>query len=169
VGLSSHKITFFSKTISVTEPKVFLSSPAPRSHKIRLRLQPQLQIVLKDTHLVHFFLHNDRIRTVKIYKITSATIILSIKFLQACGAGARPQFVISALAPAPGGNLLSAPWSSGSATLPTMLEFRIVKTLLRTYLWGRVHSKLQLGLLAVVDGEALHEEGGEAGTGSAAE
>jgi hypothetical protein len=37
------------------------------------------------------------------------------------------------------------------------------------YLRGRVHSELQLGLLAVVDGEALHEEGGEPGTGSAAE
>ena len=30
------------------------------------------------------------------------------------------------------------------------------------YQWGRVDSKLQLGLLAVVYREALHEQGGEA-------
>jgi hypothetical protein len=50
-----------------------------------------------------------------------------------------------------------------------MFEFRIMKISRPPYLWSRVHSKLQLGLLAVVDGEALHEQGGEAGTGAAAE
>ncbi len=50
-----------------------------------------------------------------------------------------------------------------------MFEYRIVKISRPPYLRGRVHSELQLGFLAVVDGEALHEEGGEPGTGSAAE
>jgi hypothetical protein len=50
-----------------------------------------------------------------------------------------------------------------------MFEFGAVNISRPTYLRGRVHRKLQLGFLAVVDGEALHEEGGEAGTGSAAE
>jgi hypothetical protein len=36
------------------------------------------------------------------------------------------------------------------------------------YLGSGVDGELELGLLPVVDGEALHEEGGEAGTGSAA-
>ncbi|PVD29742.1 hypothetical protein C0Q70_08998 [Pomacea canaliculata] len=35
-------------------------------------------------------------------------------------------------------------------------------------LWGRVDGELQLGLLAVVDGQALHQERGEAGAGAAA-
>merc|ERR1719272_2115699 len=34
---------------------------------------------------------------------------------------------------------------------------------------GRVHGELELGLLAVVDGQALHEERGEPGTGTTAE
>ncbi len=50
-----------------------------------------------------------------------------------------------------------------------MFEFGAVKISRPRYLRGRVHSKLQLGFLAVVYGEALHEEGGEPGTGSAAE
>ncbi len=50
-----------------------------------------------------------------------------------------------------------------------MFEFGAVTISRPPYLWGRVHSELQLGFLAVVDGEALHEEGGESGTGSAAE
>jgi len=36
-------------------------------------------------------------------------------------------------------------------------------------LWGWVNSKFELGFLAVVNGEALHQEGGETGTGTATE
>ncbi len=36
-------------------------------------------------------------------------------------------------------------------------------------LWCRVDGELQLGLLAEVDGEPLHEERGEAGAGAATE
>jgi hypothetical protein len=36
------------------------------------------------------------------------------------------------------------------------------------YLWCGIDGELQLGLLPVVDREALHEEGGEAGAGSSA-
>lgn len=38
-----------------------------------------------------------------------------------------------------------------------------------TYLRSWVDGELQLGLLAVVDGEPLHQQGGEAGPGAAAE
>ncbi len=36
-------------------------------------------------------------------------------------------------------------------------------------LWGRVDGELQLGLLAVVDGETLHQQGCEARAGTTAE
>ena len=39
----------------------------------------------------------------------------------------------------------------------------------KTYLWSRIDAKLKLCLLAVVDGEALHEERGETGAGAATE
>ena len=37
------------------------------------------------------------------------------------------------------------------------------------HLWSRVDGELQLGLLAVVHRQTLHEQGGEAGTGAATE
>ena len=43
------------------------------------------------------------------------------------------------------------------------------KELLPSHFWCRIDGELQLGLFAVVHGEALHEEGGEAGAGAAAE
>ena len=36
-------------------------------------------------------------------------------------------------------------------------------------LWGWVDGKLELGLLAVVNGQSLHEEGGESGSGTTTE
>ena len=36
-------------------------------------------------------------------------------------------------------------------------------------LWGGVDGEFELGLLAVVNGETLHQEGGETGTGTATE
>ena len=36
-------------------------------------------------------------------------------------------------------------------------------------LWGGVDGELQLGLLAVVNGETLHQEGGESGSGTTTE
>ena len=36
-------------------------------------------------------------------------------------------------------------------------------------MWSRIDAKLKLCLLAVVDGEALHEERGEPGAGAATE
>ena len=40
---------------------------------------------------------------------------------------------------------------------------------IRTYLGGGVDGELQLGLLSVVNGETLHEQGGEAGAGATTE
>lgn len=37
------------------------------------------------------------------------------------------------------------------------------------HLWGGVDGELQFALFAIVDGQSLHEEGGEAGPGAAAE
>jgi len=52
---------------------------------------------------------------------------------------------------------------SNSRLTKEIIQYKIV------YLGCRVNGELEFALLAVVDGEAFHEEGGESGAGAAAE
>jgi hypothetical protein len=53
--------------------------------------------------------------------------------------------------------------------LQTLYGRLTIKQLTKTHLGSRVDREFELGLLAVIDGQPLHEEGGEAGAGASAE
>jgi len=53
--------------------------------------------------------------------------------------------------------------------LQTLYGRSTLKQWTKTHLGSRVDRELELGLLAVIDGQPLHEEGGEARAGASAE
>ncbi len=107
-----------------TEKTLFLPSPPElrsRNSEFRLWLQirPRLRIVLQDTLKMAFFDLTNRIKIVTIYKnfLSNHDFFfyeISV-ILERSQSWSRSRNIISALAPSPGGNLISAPLLSAPA------------------------------------------------------